>query len=265
MNRLRALCAKPVKLFSSFVTAWRNQDLGPRIIYAWMAVAVVVFSVLGVKSLIAPPHVTSVQTVQTTTPTVAPTTYVAPTTTTTVRLAPDGHPMRQCSEKITNNTNYSYCYWKGPETLPVDALSGPNGASNFMAFEKIPIVNSNFSFATMNYPQEETDTSGMYKYYTDILVTNRSFHHCVLDNTLFLVDQAKLQDLGGEPLDNMDFTDSMISGNTLAKQAGRWVNLTGANLSGANLSGSSLTFVIGVPASLPPGWILDADHNIVRI
>ena len=187
-----------------------------------------------------------------------------PVTTTSIMYAANGHPLRACSPVLKNNTNYSYCTWSGPEQVPGHRSVGSSFSAD-SAYDKKPIVGSNFSYAIMSYSYQATDSSGMYSFTDHASITIRPFHDCTFHDTQFPVDVAELQALNSQPLDGYDFSSSTISGDTLKGMAGRWVNFSGANLKGANLSGSDFTHIIGNPASLPLGWSVTTSGTIVHI
>lgn len=63
-------------------------------------------------------------------------------------------------------------------------------------------------------------------------------------------------DLSGTNLTNANLTNANVTGANLTGANLTGANLTGANLTGANLSNVIANQIIGVPVSIPPGYIL---------
>jgi uncharacterized protein YjbI with pentapeptide repeats len=237
---------------------WLTERTKSEIVFMLFALFGIGGSIVGVSTASNSGQSASHQNTSTTT-IVTTTTAKVTTTTAVVRLAENGHLMRLCATPLKNNTDYSYCYWNGPEKAPGNQLD----FNNFQTFNKTPIVGSNFTYVNLSYGFETTDPSGMYSVNENSAVTIRPLHNCILVNTTFAVDVQEMQALNSQPLDAMDFTNSTIGGNTLKGMAGRGVNFSHASLSGADLAGSDFTNVRGIPASLPPSWIVDANKDIV--
>lgn len=189
--------------------------------------------------------------------------YKRPTTTMVVvkvRYAQNGHVMRQCEFPLRNFTDYSYCYWNGPERTSGSGFD----FKKYEDLQKTPIIGANFTFADLTYTMQTTDFSG-YPTTEHASITIRPFHNCILANTTFAVDILEMQALNSfGPLDSLDFSGSTIVGTTFEGMGGKYVNLSGAHLANASLLHSDFVDVTGLPASLPVGWIIDTKKDLVR-